>query len=229
MLLLLSMSEEHVLTRSDLRCTDPAESTRVRRRRDGDGHHRAAVEPAAPAPVRARRPLAPARHVLRRRRPPRRVALARATAALRRRRHGDARRRGPRAPEMGQLRLPEHVLEWYTCCSSDPFRQLNRTCVSDGWSEIKPNVCAQVPRCGTRRRARCCAGRRATAASTTWRRSSSRRTTGSCSDLERNDEAAMLLKAACLALGNKLGFSVTGLCFLLPEMAVYFSATVRGS
>jgi len=39
----------------------------------------------------------------------------------------------------------------------------------------------------------------------------------------------MLLKAACLALGNKLGFSVTGLCFLLPEMAVYFSATVRGA
>ena len=122
------MSEEHVLTRSDLRCTDPAESTRVRRRRDGDGHHRAAVEPAAPAPVRAQRPLVPAaRHVLHRRR-----------------RHGD-RRRGARA-EMGQLRLPEHVLEWYLLFFRYHFINLISSSmidvrVSDGWSNNR--TCAR--------------------------------------------------------------------------------------
>ena len=130
MLLLLSiMSEEHVLTRSDLRCTDPAESTRVRRRRDGDGHHRAAVEPAAPAPVRAQRPLVPAaRHVLHRRR-----------------RHGDGERRGARA-EMGQLRLPEHVLEWYLLFFRYHFINLISSSmidarVSDGWSNNR--TCAR--------------------------------------------------------------------------------------
>ena len=36
----------------------------------------------------------------------------------------------------------------------------------------------------------------------------------------------MLLKAACLALGNKLGFSVTGLCFQLPEIRKYINKYV---
>ncbi|RCV43691.1 hypothetical protein SETIT_9G314000v2 [Setaria italica] len=88
------------------------EPPRVRRRRDGDGHHRAAVEPAAPAPVRAQQPPVPARRVFHRRRLPRR-GRERVAFALhrRRRRHGDGRR-GAR-PEMGQLdNLPKHLLKW---------------------------------------------------------------------------------------------------------------------